>query len=734
MAQAIWGREGLAERSYGGKLAPKDYKNPNAVVRKQLSPHKVALIIEELWLPPEAAEGNVEYKLKLVNPSQSRLEHLVTQMKWRLREGQGEAIYEIGVEDGGLLVGLSAADMAASLATLQCMATKLGASLTVLRERSIGNARKAAEVLVRKVPEDQQSIEIRVAVLGSVDVGKSTVLGVLTQGELDNGRGSARLNLFSGLTGTGRDHLLLALALQVPLAIVVNKVDTGPGFKKLPLEVLTEDDALTAAARVREGSVVPVFLVSCVHGDGLGLLYTFLHVLPPGHGPKERDGLMRLTPEFQIDETFQVPDVGPVVGGLLTRGVLHENDRLLAGPSHDGSFHPVRVVSVQRHRVPCRLVRAGESATLALAPSAGALLRRGTVLCSPADVRPTATRLFRARVRVLSHPGRLAVGFQALVQAVACSAPDHEAAAPAVPVPGLIVDLVTVVCGLSVSTCDEAPRAFTMATRGPYRTLDLATKVKILKEVEQRGTAKQDIARKYGIKPNTLSNILKNKRSVLDAFENHQFKMSRKRMRTGAHPELEQALLIWIRKARSNRLPLSSDIVAAKASSLAIMLGLENFASSDGACGFIPSGADDDASCTVGEEDTSELDVDGLLPALGDVPFEEYVATDSSVETCGALSDAEIVEMVRPSEPSHETEVDGDDAASNVQQAAVVVGVRGGNSASLGVTDRGVLLFKFVRQPECLRPGSRLLFHQGQARGIGCILQVYPLHVPPVLH
>lgn len=38
-------------------------------------------------LPPEAAEGNVEYKLKLVNPSSSRFEHLVTQMKWRLREG-----------------------------------------------------------------------------------------------------------------------------------------------------------------------------------------------------------------------------------------------------------------------------------------------------------------------------------------------------------------------------------------------------------------------------------------------------------------------------------------------------------------------------------------------------------------------------------------------------------------------------------------------------------------------
>ena len=40
-------------------------------------------------LPPEPQQGNIEYKLKLVNPTSQRLEHLVTQMKWRLREGQG---------------------------------------------------------------------------------------------------------------------------------------------------------------------------------------------------------------------------------------------------------------------------------------------------------------------------------------------------------------------------------------------------------------------------------------------------------------------------------------------------------------------------------------------------------------------------------------------------------------------------------------------------------------------
>jgi GTPase len=39
-------------------------------------------------------------------------------MKWRLQEGSGEAIYEIGVEDNGYLSGLTEQDMQSSLRTL----------------------------------------------------------------------------------------------------------------------------------------------------------------------------------------------------------------------------------------------------------------------------------------------------------------------------------------------------------------------------------------------------------------------------------------------------------------------------------------------------------------------------------------------------------------------------------------------------------------------------------------
>ncbi len=153
-------------------------------------------------LPPEPQQGNVEYKLKLINPTSQRLEHLVTQMKWRLREGQGEAIYEIGVEDNGLMTGLSDEDLDSSLDTLREMARRLEATCHVLRERVVtteSGTRTVSEVLVRKVPDDQSCIDLRVCVLGSADVGKSTLLGVLTQGQLDDGRGRARLNMFRHL-------------------------------------------------------------------------------------------------------------------------------------------------------------------------------------------------------------------------------------------------------------------------------------------------------------------------------------------------------------------------------------------------------------------------------------------------------------------------------------------------------------------------------------------------------
>ncbi|TKY88158.1 hypothetical protein EX895_002868 [Sporisorium graminicola] len=56
---------------------------------------------------------------------------------------------------------------------------------------------RSAHVLIRRIPAGaEELVELRIAVIGNVDAGKSTMLGVLTKGGLDDGRGKARVNLF----------------------------------------------------------------------------------------------------------------------------------------------------------------------------------------------------------------------------------------------------------------------------------------------------------------------------------------------------------------------------------------------------------------------------------------------------------------------------------------------------------------------------------------------------------
>ena len=148
-------------------------------------------------LAPESDEGNIEYKLKLVNMDDDRFDRLVTQLRYRLTEGLGEALYELGVGDDGKPHGLDAADETESLSTLRRMAAAAGAEVTVLHCRE-GRTGNVIEAMVRERPLDGGVglIELRVAVVGNVDSGKSTLVGVLTRGQLDNGRGLARGHCF----------------------------------------------------------------------------------------------------------------------------------------------------------------------------------------------------------------------------------------------------------------------------------------------------------------------------------------------------------------------------------------------------------------------------------------------------------------------------------------------------------------------------------------------------------
>lgn len=529
---------------------------------------------------------------------QNRLEHLTTQLLWRLQqsspyhsssksalivpvlpqtevnlhlqgpdkllpgleESQG-ALYEIGVSDNGSFVGLTEDELEESLSTLRAMAFSLGCKVEVLRMVLVGNCKWTentsellngnaaagvdhtenlwvAEALVTPnhdhashtttagssdsdtSPRSQgvanlqrietekgesQTEQLRVLLIGTADVGKSSLLGTLSTSTLDNGRGMIRVSslkhpheIVSGVTSsltseligyhitsrhstdeiystevinyasgnvstwidihnasepgrlvfftdtpgrlkyrhstlrglvswaphwavccvaasgedrndsslgacltaqdshstqgngvdTSRANLILCLKLNLPIVIVITKLDLVSSKKSLeetlrkilsivkssgrqprllvPPSDCNQDPQFRTFAKENEykvlqkmspvpeediGNLVPIVLTSAVRGDGIGMLHALLRHLPipcaveASSSPDAQSDSRRPAVLFHIDEFYTPADGHPqtgfndskgtrglVLGGHLRYGTLMIGDELLVGP------------------------------------------------------------------------------------------------------------------------------------------------------------------------------------------------------------------------------------------------------------------------------------------------------------------------------------------------------------------------------------------------------------------
>lgn len=231
----------------------------------------------------------------------------------------------------------------------------------------------------------------------------------------------------AGIVGMTKEHLGLALALSVPVFVVVTKIDMcppnvlqdnlkllvkilkSPGCRKVPVMVKTSDDVVLSATNFVSERLCPIFQVSNVSGENLGLLKNFLNLLTtrmPCHDDEPA--------EFQIDDTYSVPGVGTVVSGTVLRGLIKLNDSLLLGPDALGHFQTIAVRSIHRKRMAVRQVRAGQTASFALKKIKRSQIRKGMVMVSP-DLNPQACWEFEGEVLVLHHPTTISSRYQAMV-------------------------------------------------------------------------------------------------------------------------------------------------------------------------------------------------------------------------------------------------------------------------------------------------------------------------------
>ncbi|KAL7737672.1 hypothetical protein ACLKA6_006074 [Drosophila palustris] len=453
--------------------------------------------------------ASIRAKDVLVNPTEAQLQLLKRRLLDRIADSCGETIYEIGVGEDGSDSGLNAEQFEASMETLRQLSVAIDADMVKLRERPSEKG-KIGQFLLRKHIDTTDFMEIRVAVVGNVDAGKSTLLGVLTHGELDNGRGHARQRLFrhkheiesgrtssvgndilgfdgignvvnkpdhghldwvkiceksakvitfidlagherylkttvfgmtghapdfgmlmiganAGIIGMTKEHLGLALALAVPVFVVVTKIDMCPpnvlqdnmkllfkmlksqGCRKVPVVVRTQDDVVLSATNFVSERLCPIFQVSNVNGDNLELLKMFLNLLSTRMAGSEN-----LPAEFQIDDVYSVPGVGTVVSGTCLQGTIKLNDVLMLGPNAVGSFVSITIKSIHRKRMNVERVRCGQTASFALKKIKRAYLRKGMVMVSP-ELKPQACWEFEGEILVLHHPTTISARYQAMV-------------------------------------------------------------------------------------------------------------------------------------------------------------------------------------------------------------------------------------------------------------------------------------------------------------------------------
>ena len=167
-------------------------------------------------------------KSLLLSNGQDSTELLQKVILERIEEGLGEAILELGHENNGDSMNLTLDLWNIAYAKLELAARNVDAVCQLLLTNNVGGEAEAVsttatpskdksctgKVLLRRAPKTiEEAIETRIAVVGNgefiaadarrtnanaaaVDAGKSSLLGVLVKGDLDDGRGKARVNLF----------------------------------------------------------------------------------------------------------------------------------------------------------------------------------------------------------------------------------------------------------------------------------------------------------------------------------------------------------------------------------------------------------------------------------------------------------------------------------------------------------------------------------------------------------
>ena len=334
--------------------------------------------------------------------------------------------------------------------------------------------------------------EIRIAAIGNVDSAKSTTISVIANNCLDDGKGSARslilkhphekdtgrtssitqhyiktddtiigfvdlaghekylkttisglngyfidyamvtVGVDRGIIGMTKEHLAIALALKIPIFIVITKIDIAMERKlknierriasifKLPIAGKKELEFVNSSNikqlinnYTADYDKIPVFKVSNTTGENIDSLRKFISNLRPNpnmnFGDIEGD-----KSTFIIDDRFRLKGIGIVVSGIVKEGSFTKEQVCYIGP-FSGRFKKIAIKSLHDNfqQFTDKLDSAqGGCFNIKLIDKKETLsfsdIKKGHIITD----KPLSYRKFKADVQILHHPTTIKVNYQ----------------------------------------------------------------------------------------------------------------------------------------------------------------------------------------------------------------------------------------------------------------------------------------------------------------------------------
>ena len=145
------------------------------------------------------------------------------------------------------------------------------------------------------------------------------------------------IDALRGIQEITSEHLHLAIALKLPLIVIITKIDKATNselnstldqieltIKNLKIYMDCKEDVVMVSNLFISEGIVPVFKLSNVTFEGLLMLKNFLNLLPVSD-----DWDHKTIKQFYIERIIdKKPEIGKIVGGVMLKGALNIGQKM----------------------------------------------------------------------------------------------------------------------------------------------------------------------------------------------------------------------------------------------------------------------------------------------------------------------------------------------------------------------------------------------------------------------